>query len=119
MSRLTATIRRAGIKTGDYTVTRYAAGTTTLGVFTPGGTSTFLIAASIQPYKGREIKIGPEGQQGDDVRMVFTETELRATAGTPDTILYKSQQWKVFECEDWAALGGVHYRAFIARPVST
>lgn len=103
-------------QTGTYTVTRYAAGSYTNGVFTPGGTSTFSVAAAVQPIpQGRKLVIGPEGQSANDLRSLWTSTELRATAGTPDTVSIGSETWKVFEVETWTGLGETHYCAFVAR----
>jgi hypothetical protein len=113
-------IERTGFKTGDYTVTRYAAATVSVGRVTPGAPSTFSISASIQPEDGdaaggRKVVVGPEGQSGADIAVVYTQTELRATAGSPDTIAISGETWKVFAVKTWRAFGGVHYVAHIAR----
>lgn len=105
-----------GFKTGDYTVTRYAATTINAdGLVVPGATSTFTAAGSLQPYRGREIIVGPEGQTNEDIMSLRTNTELRATPGTPDEVTHEGVQWKVFRVESWTGLGGTSYRAYIAR----
>lgn len=101
--------------TGTYTVTRYATGALATGVFTPGSSSTFSIVACVQPQRGREIKVGPEGQTGADVKVVYTKTEVRATPGSPDVVTVDGDPFKVFEVERWDAWGDNHYRAYVAR----
>jgi hypothetical protein len=109
-------IGRPGFKTGTFTVTRYAAGSYAAGVFTAGGTSTFSIDACILD-QGRKLKVGPEGQSGENVKAVWTLTELRASPGTPDEVSIGGEAWKVFEVAKPEGLGGSAYRAWVARKV--
>lgn len=112
---LTGVISR--FKTGTYTVTRTAAGTRTLGRYTPGAPSTFSIVASIQPVTGRDLQTLPEGQRAEETRVVYTTTELRTRTATvePDTLSIDSETWAVTKVERWQAFGGTHYRAMVAR----
>ena len=103
-------------QTGTYTVTRYNAGSWSNGVFTAGSTSTLSVDAAVQPIpQGRKLVVGPEGQTANDLRSLWTSTELRATAGTPDSVSIGGETWKVFEVETWTGLGETHYCAFVAR----
>lgn len=108
-------ITSPGFLTGTFTVRRYAVGSVVLGRFTPGTNATFAIQANVQPNRGREIIVGPEGQTNEDVRVVRTTTELRATPGTPDEIQIDGSWWKLFHVETWIAFGGTHYKAYAAR----
>ncbi len=109
ITSVSATIR-------PYVVTRYATGTMLKGRFTPGAATKHALGmSSIQPQRGRELLVGPEGQTGDDVKLVLTRFELRPTPGSPDEVAYDGDTWKVFHVETWRAFGGVHYRAAMAR----
>lgn len=105
--------------TGTYTVTRTATGMRVEGSYVPGATSTFSIDASIQPVTGRNVKGMPEGRRPEELRVVFTTTEL--IAGDPghgmgDVVTYKSEAWEVITSEQHPDLSGGEYtRAFIAR----
>lgn len=103
-----AIIRR--YKTGDYDVTRPSAGTVTNGVFTPGATSTFSISASIQPIAGRDLKSLPESRHAEEIRSVWTTTELRVE----DTVDIGGETWEVIRAQMWPS----HYRAYLARKVT-
>lgn len=103
--------------TGSYTVTRTAAGATALGRYTAGSTSSFDIAASVQPVSGRDLLALPEGLRADETRIVYTTTELRALTSASDTdaITIDGETWDVVRVERWQAFGGTHYRALAAR----
>lgn len=109
----------ARFASGTYTVTRKAAGTVSVGDYTPGATTTFSIVASVQPISGRELSVLPQGQRGEEVRVVYTLTELktRTPATEPDTISIGGETWEVFRTESWEAFGATHYRAHVARKV--
>lgn len=108
----------ADFSTGTYTVTRTPTGSYTLGRYTPGTPTTFTITASVQPFGGREIKVLPEGQFAEDVRVLFTATELftMSPADVPDTISIGSENYSVFKIEGpWIMPDSTHYRVFVAR----
>lgn len=105
----------AAMKTGDYTVTRTAASTTDgHGRIVAGATSTFTIEASIQPVTDRDLKVLPEALHAEDLRKVFTVTELRAVP--PDSITIGGEAWHVVgRPKRWEAFGSGHTEAIIAR----
>lgn len=107
----------AAHKTGDYTVTRRVAPTTVAGRAVAGGTSTFSIAASIQPVTGRDLRDLPEGRHADEMRIVFCEAELFTVqpGNDSDLIAYRSETWEVIRSEFWEHWGTSHCRAMIAR----
>jgi hypothetical protein len=106
----------ASLATGSYTRTRYAAGTTTDGVYTPGSTSTASIVASVQPVRGEELHALPEGRHADQSRVVYSESELRA-APIPDRVTIDGAEFEVFKAERWDAFGETYYRALASRLV--
>lgn len=108
----------AGFKTGDYTVTRVGKGAAAGGRYTSGAETTLSIEASIQPVSGRDLKTLPEGRRAEEVRVVYTVTELRTLnpAGDGDVVTYGGEPWEVFRVERWPDLaGGEFTRAMIAR----
>jgi hypothetical protein len=104
---------------GPYTVTRTAAGSYTNGRYTEGAESTFTIIASIQPVTGRDLADLPEGQNGDEVRQVFTITELltRVPGQEPDIITLDGEDFYVYRVKRWQGLGEVYWQAWVSRIV--
>jgi hypothetical protein len=104
---------------GPYTITRTAAGSYTNGRYTAGAESTFTIIASIQPVTGRDLADLPEGQNGDEVRVVFTITELltRAPGQEPDVITIFGEDFYVYRVKKWQGFGDNHWQAWVSRTV--
>ena len=105
-----------------YTVTRRGQGSyDNNGIYTAAGSpSTFSIIASIQPVTGRALEQLPEAYHTDEVRQVFTSTELFAGTPTnaPDELSVDGVTWYVFQVAKWDAHGELHYEAMISRVVS-
>lgn len=104
------------LSTGTYTRTRYAAGSTTNGVYTAGAGSTSSIVAAVQPVRGAELRVLPEGRHADDSRVVYSETELRVSP-VPDRVTIEGSAFEVFKSERWDAFGQTYYRALVSRLV--
>lgn len=107
--------------TGTYTVTREPAGTYEAGRYVrlsaatpPIAPTTFDIVASIQPLRGRELADLPEGQRGDELRMIYTVTELRTRSASSesDVVTIDGEPWTVIRVERWQSFGAVHYQAY-------
>lgn len=111
----------ASLQTGTYTVTRQRAGAHVKGRYTPGATSAVQIVASIQPVTGRTLQDLPEGQRGEETRVVFTETEIRSRAPgvEPDRITIDGESWTCIRSERWQGLGGTHWRAYFQRDLGS
>lgn len=108
----------ARFATGTYTVTRTAAGTLSAGHYTAGATSTFSIVASVQPASGRSLRVLAEGRRGDEVRELYTTTELRlGAAGSidPDTVSIDGETWEVCNVKRSQHFGETHYVVLISR----
>jgi hypothetical protein len=117
---LTGVISR--FSTGTYTVTRTAAGSYTTGRYAAGAPSTFAITASVQPVQGRDLQSVPEAQRGEEVKVLWTTTELRTRgAGEPDSVSIDGEAWRVVRVKRWQAFGGDgsgdHYEVYVARVV--
>lgn len=114
--------------TGTYTVTRTTGGTHVKGHWVDGSDSTFSIDASVQPV-GEEVKDLPEGQTMDNVRVIYTATELTgrrpgvpATPPADDTgrrdadrITIDGDIYRVYKVEKWDHWGETHYRAWASK----
>ncbi len=115
-------------------VTRTAAGTRTMGRYTPGAQTTFPITAGVEPINGRQLMDVPEGRRGDEILMVYTDADLiaeRATPGVdPDVLRYTgsdpdmiammgpSEAWTVIKVKTWPGFGETHREVQIARAPS-
>lgn len=98
------------------TVTRRAAPTLAGGIWTDGATSTVtLTRPSVQPYTGPAIKVGPEGTILEDVRTVYTTTQLNASPGYEDTIVIDGSTYTVIDCKPYGTISGGHWVAVVAR----
>jgi hypothetical protein len=101
------------LKTGSYTVTRTAAGSHVAGRFVPGSDSTFSIDAVVQPVRGHELMTLPESRHGEEIKAVFTVTELLLK----DKLAIGDDSFEVFRSEKWEAFGDTHWRAYVAKVV--
>jgi hypothetical protein len=119
------------LATGTYSVTRKSGGSWADGIWSPGGTTTFSIVAVCEPATGLqrvtggfEMVSGYDGQHVNDVRVLYTRTELRVRRGSqePDTVTINGKPYTVFRCEPWdlakdGASNEIHYRALITEDV--
>lgn len=104
--------------TGNYQVTRRAAGTMLFGRYLPGSAITIDISASVQPVTGRQLRTLPEGQSASETRVIYTTTELKTRTPTtePDRIRINGEAWDVINVEVWDGnSGSPHYVAMAAR----
>lgn len=103
------------------TVVRTAQGTRSNGRYTSGSTSNVSITANVQPITGRELQSLQETVHHQEIRVLFTETELfTATPGVreADKVTIGSETWIVHKVEKWSAPGfGTHYRCYIAKVI--
>jgi hypothetical protein len=60
-----------------------------------------------------ERELGVE--YGTDLRVIYTATELRATAGESDTIAIDGEDYKLVRVESWTLDGETTYRAYATR----
>lgn len=118
------------LATGEYTVTRKAKGSYTDGIFNGGGaTTTFTISAVQEPATGLqrvvggfEMRTGDDGQHTNDIRVIYTRTELftRSDNYEADLVRINGRNYTVFRCEPWdlsyyETSNEVHYRALASR----
>lgn len=104
--------------TGTYTVTRRTGGTRDeeTGDWVAGAAATFDIIASVQPV-GENLKDLPEGLSLDDMRMVYTETELIPVREgvEPDYIAILGKDYRVDKVSRWDHWGETHYVATVVK----
>ncbi len=92
-------------------------------------TNTFLIPACVQPAAGLQRVVGGrdmlskvDGEHVDDVRVIYTATELftRTPDYEADEITLEGSQWVVFRVEKWFLIteANTHYKVVITRLVS-
>jgi hypothetical protein len=81
------------------------------GIHVPVTATSGTFDGSIQPYKGRELKVLPEGVSASDVRLVLTSTALLVR----DFITYDGATWTVFAAEPWNHRTRRWTRAYMAR----
>lgn len=106
-------------------VTRRAGGAMVDGIWVPGATSTFVLPfASIQPATGmarvvggRDMRSDELGQHTDDVRVVYSNVELktRELTSEPDQIFYEGGMWVATRAEKWKLNDEVVWRTLITR----
>lgn len=103
---------------GPYTVLRTTAGTIVKGHYTPSNdVDELTVAGSLQPVSGRELQDLPEGQRGDEVRVLYTRTEIktREPGFEPDIIVLGDENWTCIRVERFDAFADTHWRAYFSR----
>lgn len=60
-----------------YTVRRQASGAHVDGIWTPGAETSFELEGSLQPMRGHELLVLPEGQRGQARWKIYTTTLLQ------------------------------------------
>jgi len=99
-----ASLATSSFNTGAYTVTRRGPTTSVGGRATLAGSSTFTIQASVQALSGRDLQRLPEGMRVQELRKLYTPTQLQAI-GAPDVVSIDGSSWEVQTVEDWSGLG--------------
>ena len=101
-------------KTGSYTVTRTDPRTLVMGRVSAPSTSTFSIDAVVQPMPGRDLERLPEGFRSEDMRVLWTDTELKTpgTAQEADKVDIDGELYQVEQVQIWDH-DGVHYRVMV------
>jgi hypothetical protein len=100
-----------------YAVARQAVGTTTLGRYTPGATTTSLITACIQPTNGRDLQVLLEAGITEESKKVFTDSPLltRRPGAEPDVLTIDGESWVVHNVSRWEAFGETFWISLVAR----
>ena len=107
-------------------VTRQVASTNVNGLAVAGAITTFTIAGCVQPATGlarvvggRDLLDEHDNQHVNDVRVVYTTTELftRSATNEPDIVTYRGDPWIVFRVEEWNNQGQIWFRCAISRNV--
>ncbi len=105
-------------KSGTYTITRTGASTNVNGYAVSGAVTTIPdVVMSVQPADGRAMKLAPEGCTSEDVRIIYTTTQLLTLTpdNAPDRITIDGDVYVVFKVQTFGIISGGHYRAYAAR----
>lgn len=98
-----------------YAVTRRARGSFDgAGRAVAGLSSSFNISANQQPANGTELKAIPEHRRNEDVRVLYTTTEILSTNNPgyePDRIAIGTGTYEVWKVEEWPR----HFRVYASR----
>lgn len=111
----------AVLGTGTYTVTREAAGSygAADGEWDPGASTSFTLVGSLQPASGRDRKNLPEGMATGDVRVLYSETEVRTASDRTkipaDAVTVDGEVYEVVHVEPWGGTLIPHYKALLVR----
>jgi hypothetical protein len=99
--------------TGTYTVTRTARGTTVRGRLEDAVETEVEITASVSPASGKDMESLPEGRNVNDVRLLFTTTELlvggQGEDYEADVVTIGSSDFEVIHVEPWLDPGTSNY----------
>ena len=79
----------------------------------------FTITTSVQPAKGRELELLPEGLRTREVYKIYPATELKSvdqfSEQEADIVIFNNEDYKVQRLEKWQNNLINHYKAFIVR----
>jgi hypothetical protein len=68
------------------------------------------VTGAVQPASPAELKALPEGDRTRDVRVFWSKTEILATRGSPDVLVYGGAEFRVVKVEQrknyWKAFAG-------------
>lgn len=100
-------------KTGTFAITRSVAPTVVLGRRVAGSTSTVMADLSIQPLTGRQLQALPVARHSQDVRKIWTITELYTVRPgfDADTFLINGEVYEVFQVKEYPR----HFACLAAR----
>lgn len=113
-----------GFKTGDYIVTRRPTALFVAGKRVPGTATTFSVEGVIQPATdmqrvvgGRDMVSNEQNQHTDDVRSMYTLTEVwpRKPGYDPDMVRLEDDDWTVFRVEPWTISGVSFWMAILTK----
>jgi hypothetical protein len=117
------------LNAATYSVQRRASGSyDEHGRYASGALTMLSIVADVQPMIGRDLEQLPEGERGNEAKLVITTTELRTRmpgaddaseyggAGSePDRVLIDGEWYVVTKVETWRSFGSVHYECVATR----
>lgn len=83
------------------TLKRRAAGTTTLGRYTPGAQTTSTISGAVVPATGKDLERLPEGMRARATIRIILETEL-IVHPDPDEIVWLGSTYEVQHAAPWS-----------------
>lgn len=102
-----------------FTVKRKAAGTLVKGKLVEGSTSTITIQASVQPMRGKDVDLLPEGRRTSQAVWIYTDTQLQLSNSTaftnPDILVAFGSDFEVLSVEPWQSGVISHYKCMAVK----
>jgi len=86
------------------------------GIWVEGTLTPFTFITSVQPLKGSELQMLPEGRRDSTSYTLFTDTKLRKLKEeNPDIVIIDDEQLEVFKRENWQ--NGIinHYECIVVK----
>lgn len=102
----------------SFVVTRKEAGSFVNGKWVEGDTSTFTIQASVQPLRGDEIQLLPEGRRNSQAVRIYTDTLLynKTNESTnPDIVTAFETDFEVLTVEPWQSNVINHFKCLAVK----
>lgn len=94
-----------------FSVKRVVPGAYVNGFWVEGAESTFTIQASVQPLKGKEMEMLPEGRRNSQSVKIYTDTQLQTVAsGNPDRLVAFGHDFEIQTVEPWQSNVLNHYK---------
>lgn len=103
-----------------FTITRKSAGSYVNGKWVEGSTSTFTIQASVQPLRGEEIQLLPEGRRNSQAVRIYTDTQLYVKTDeqtNPDKLTAFGESYEVLSVEPWQSNVINHYKCIAVKVI--
>jgi hypothetical protein len=94
-----------------FIVTRKEPGTFVNGDWVEGDYIAFVIQASVQPVKGSEMEMLPEGRRNSQAVKIYTSTKLNTVEeANPDLLQAFGSDFEIFSVEPWQSNVINHYK---------
>ena len=85
-----------------FVITRKIPGAYINGIYHEGMENTFIINASVQPVRGDQMELLPEGRRSSQAIRIYTDTLLETVDGeNPDLIAAFGSLFEIISVEHW------------------
>lgn len=94
-----------------FIVTRKEPGSFVDGDWVEGDYIAFIIQASVQPLKGEEMQMLPEGRRNSQAVYIYTKTKLNTVdEANPDLLQAFGSDFEIYSVEPWQSNVINHYK---------
>lgn len=103
-----------------YSVKRLNPGSYINGFWQEGSETIMTIQASIQPIRGEELQMLPEGRRSSHSVRVYTDTALETVDNeNPDRIVIDDAEYEILSVESWQSGVINHYKCIAVKVENT